>query len=97
MLLIKIKQPDLLRDGKTFLIHEIAYFTRVYMICLIFPSASQSAPTGKLQARAKLSAFEYENQEGRGSSNHANWSSFKETPYRNPDTSLYNFIFCKPI
>ena len=42
MLLIKIKQQDLLRDGKN-ISDSIAYFTRVYMICLIFPSASQLA------------------------------------------------------
>ena len=38
------------------------------MICLIFPSASQL--TGYLQARAKLSAFEYENKESRESNKH---------------------------
>ena len=34
----------------------------------------------------KLIAFEYENSESRDSNNHTkglNWSSFKETPYRN--------------
>ena len=41
---------------------SIAYFTRVYMICLILPSASQLALLGYLQARAKLSALEYENK-----------------------------------
>ena len=54
------------------------------MICLILSSASQLALIGKLQARAKLSASEYENKE---SNNHAirpNWSSFKEAPNRNP-------------
>ena len=45
MLLIKIKQQDLLHDGKI-ISDSIAYFTRVYMICLIFPSASQLALTG---------------------------------------------------
>ena len=45
MLLIKIKQQDLLRDGKN-ISNSIAYFTRVYMICLIFPSASQLALIG---------------------------------------------------
>ena len=32
------------------------------MICLILPSASQSALVGQLQVLAKLSAFEYENK-----------------------------------
>ena len=32
------------------------------MICLVFPSTSQLALIGYLQARAKLSAFEYENK-----------------------------------
>ena len=43
-----------------------------------------------LQARAKLSAFEYENKESRESSNYterSNWSSIKEALYRNPDMS----------
>ena len=60
------------------------------MICLIFPIASQLALIGLLQACAKLSAFESENKESRESNNHtknSNWSSFKEAPYRNPDTS----------
>ena len=38
----------------------------------------------------KLIAFEYENNEGRENNNHTkrlNWSSFKETPYRNLDMS----------
>ena len=38
-----------------------------FMIYLIFPSASQLACIGYLQARAKLSAFEYESKE---SNNH---------------------------
>ena len=45
MVLIKIKQQDFLRDGKN-ISDSIAYFTRVYMICLIFPSASQLALIG---------------------------------------------------
>ena len=45
MLLIKIKQQDLLRVGKD-TSDSIAYFTTVYMICLIFPSASQLALIG---------------------------------------------------
>ena len=45
MLLIKIKQLDLLRDGEN-ISHSTAYFTRVYIICLIFPTASQLALTG---------------------------------------------------
>ena len=45
MLLIKIKQEDLLLDGKR-ISDSIAYFTGVYMICLIFSSASQLALTG---------------------------------------------------
>ena len=89
MLLIKIKQQDLIRDGKN-ISDSIAYLMRVYMICLIFASASQLALIGSLQARAKLSAFEYENKESRESNNHtkrSNWSSFKEAPDRNPDMS----------
>ena len=57
------------------------------MICLMFPSASQLTLK---QARAKLSAFEYENKESRESNNctkRLNCSSFKEAPYRNPDIS----------
>ena len=79
MFLIKIKQQDLLHDGKN-ISDSVAYFTRVYMICLIFPSASQLALISLLQARAKLSAFEYENKESRESNNHtkrSNWSSLK--------------------
>ena len=64
MLLMKIKQQDSLGDGKN-ISDSISYFTRVYMICLIFPSASQLAPIGLLEASAKLSAFEYENKENR--------------------------------
>ena len=85
MLLIKIKQ----QDGKN-IPDSIAYFTRVCMICLIFPSASQLALIGQMQARAKLSAFEYEKKVSRESNNHTkrpNWSSFKEAPYRKPDMS----------
>ena len=77
MLLIKIKELDLLRDGKN-ISDSIAYFMRVHMICLIFSSASC------------ISSFEYENKESRKSINHtgrSNWSSFKEAPYRNPDMS----------
>ena len=44
MLLIKTKQ-DLLRDGKKNS-DSTAYLTRVYMICSIFPSASQLALIG---------------------------------------------------
>ena len=42
MHLVKIKQQDLLLDGKD-ISYSIAYFTRVYMVCLIFPSVSQLA------------------------------------------------------
>ena len=42
---MKIKQPDLLNDGKN-ISDSIAYFTRVYMICQIFPSTSQLALIG---------------------------------------------------
>ena len=45
MLLIKIKQQDLLHHGKN-ISDSIAYFTIVYIICLIFPSASQLALIG---------------------------------------------------
>ena len=45
MLLIKIKQQDLLHDGKN-TSDSIVYFTRVYMICLVFPSASRLALIG---------------------------------------------------
>ena len=45
MLLIKIKQQDLLHDGKN-ISDSIAYFLRVCMISLIFASASQLALTG---------------------------------------------------
>ena len=42
----------------------------------------------KLQTRAELSVFEYENNASKESNNHAkrltNWSSFKKAPYRNP-------------
>ena len=57
---------------------------------LIFPSVSQLALIGKLQARADLNTFEYENKESRESINNAkrsNWSSFEVAPYRNPDMS----------
>ena len=40
-----------------------------------------------MRARAKLSAFEYENKGGRESYNHtkrSNWSLFQEAPCRNP-------------
>ena len=53
-------------DGKN-ISDSIAYFTRAYMICLIFPSASQLALIDLLQARAKLGAFEYENKESKES------------------------------
>ena len=90
MLLIKIKQQDLLRDSK-YIFNSITNFTRVNMICFIYSSASQLALyIGQSQARAKLSAFEYENKESRESSNHikrSNWSFFKEAPYRNLDMS----------
>ena len=39
------KQQDLLLDSKD-ISDSIAYFTRVYMICLTFPSASQLALIG---------------------------------------------------
>ena len=55
MLLINIKQQDLLPDS-------IAFFTGVYMICLILPSACQLTLVGQLQVRAKLSAFDYQNK-----------------------------------
>ena len=42
---MKIKQQYLLRDGKN-IFDSIAYFMRVFMICLIFPSASQLALIG---------------------------------------------------
>ena len=42
---MKIKQQDLLDDGKN-IFDSIACFTRVYMICLIFSSASQLALIG---------------------------------------------------
>ena len=45
MLLIKIKQQDLLRDRKN-ISDSIAYFTRAYVICLIFLGASQLAVIG---------------------------------------------------
>ena len=45
MLLIKIKRQGLLHYRKN-ISDSIAYLTRVYMICLIFPSASQLALTG---------------------------------------------------
>ena len=43
--MIKIKQQNSLRDGKN-ISDSLAYFTRVYTICLIFPSASQLAHIG---------------------------------------------------
>ena len=90
MHLIMIKQQDLLRDSKN-ISDSIAYFKRVCMICLIFPSASQLALISALQARAELNAFEYENKESRESNNNhtkrLNWSSFEEAPYRNHDMS----------
>ena len=52
------------------------------MICLIFPSPSQSVLIGQLQAHAKLSAFEYENKASRKSNKGTKrliWSSFKVT------------------
>ena len=39
------------------------------MICLMFPSASHLTGIGQLQARAKLSAFEYENKQSRENNN----------------------------
>ena len=63
---------------KTFLI-QLLNFTRVYMICFIFPSASQLALIGLLHARAKLIAFKYKNKENRESDNHTtrlNWSPY---------------------
>ena len=45
MLLIKIKQQDLLHDGKN-ISDSIAYFTGIYMICLTFLSVSQLALIG---------------------------------------------------
>ena len=45
MFLIKIKQQDLLHDGKN-ISDSVAYFTIVYMICSIFPSTSQLALIG---------------------------------------------------
>ena len=45
MLLTKTKQQDLLRDGKN-ISDSIAYLTRVYMICLIFPNVYQLALMG---------------------------------------------------
>ena len=60
------------------------------MICIIFSSASQLTLIGSLQARAKLSAFEYESKESRESNNHTkrpNWSSLIEASYRNQDMS----------
>ena len=62
MLLIKIKQHDLLPDNEN-IFDSNAYFMRVYTICVIFPSASQLTLIGQLQARAKLSDFENENKE----------------------------------
>ena len=40
MLFVKIKQQDLLYDIKN-ISDSIAYFTRVYVIYIIFPRASQ--------------------------------------------------------
>ena len=40
MVLIKIEPQDLLHDGKS-ISDSIAYFGRVYMICLLFPSTFQ--------------------------------------------------------
>ena len=52
------------------------------IICLIFPRASQLAFIGKLEARARLSNFEYEIKESRETNDH-----FKEAAYRNQDMS----------
>ena len=62
MLLIMIKQQDLLPDGEN-ISDSTPCLRRLYMIFLIFPSASQLTLICLLQARAKLSAFEYENKE----------------------------------
>ena len=83
MLLIKINQQDLLRDGK-----NISDYESIYDLLTIPKRLSVS--TYRLQALAKLSAFEYENKQSRESNNHTerqNWLSFEETPYRNPDMS----------
>ena len=87
--MIKVKQQDLLHHGKN-ISDSIAYFSRGCIIYLIFSSASQLALIGQLQARAKLSAFKYENKvsiESNNCTKRLNWSSFKEAPYRNPDMS----------
>ena len=79
MLLIKINQQDVFCDSKN-ISDSTVYFTRVYIICLIYPRTSQLALTGTLQVLAELSAFEYESKESRESNNHTkrlNWSSFK--------------------
>ena len=51
------------------------------MICLLFPSASQLTLIGLLQARAKLSASEYENKESIDSNNHTEQKSRHETMF----------------
>ena len=63
------------------------FWTNSNEVCLIFPRASQLALIGELQARAKLSAFEYQNKastEINNDTKRLHWSSFKEAPYRNP-------------
>ena len=66
MLLIKIKRQDLLHDGKN-ISDLIAYFTRVYMNCLIFPSASQLV---LIASACKIRWFGYETKESGESNNH---------------------------
>ena len=74
---------------KTFLIQLL--ILREYIYDLLNIPKLISVNTYRLIASAcKLSAFEYENKESRESNNHtktSNWSSFKETLYRNVDMS----------
>ena len=90
MLSIKIKQQDLLHDGKN-ISDSIAYFYESYIYDLLNIPKRISVNTYRLITSAcKLSAFEYGNKESRESNNHtkrSNWSSFKETLHRNLDMS----------
>ena len=88
MLLIKVKRKDLLRDGKN-ISDSIAYLQEYVYDLLNIPKRI-SALIGQLQARAKLSVFDYENKERRESNNHTkglNWPSFREALYRHPNMS----------
>ena len=63
----------------------------------MFPSTSQSAVIGQLQAHPKLSVFEYENKDSRESENHTerpNCPSFKEGTLQKSRHESTTLNFC---